>query len=228
MNAPPCIVYVWRGEGTAPARTGQGLVIASEAIARSFGVFSPLLDEFDDAFIALPCPAEEDDVKRMVDLIVALRASSGVECPICYEALRDNPMRTGFTSLRAFPATSTSLRALPATPWRERARRPRARSPTPRRRESTACRPDRADQRNAPRAVTAARRGPAEQASRVCVSARLADSRRCGLCRAGAGGGARGSRRRSLAPCPGGVCTRRPRARCGRPARVHRAPRAGG
>ena len=43
MNAPPCIVYVWRGEGSAPARTGQGLVIPSEAIARSFGVFGSLL-----------------------------------------------------------------------------------------------------------------------------------------------------------------------------------------
>ena len=95
MSAPPCIVYVWRGEGSAPARTGQGLVIASEAIARSFGVFGSLLDEFDDALIALPCPAEEDDAKLMVDLIVALRASSGVECPICYEALGDNHLRTG-------------------------------------------------------------------------------------------------------------------------------------
>ena len=114
MNAPPCIVYVWRGEGSAPARTGQGLVIASEAIARSFGVFGSLLDEFDGAFIALPCPAEEDDVKRMVDLIVAFRASSGVECPICYEALGDNSLKTGCCNQ---PMHSSCLyRALARTP----------------------------------------------------------------------------------------------------------------
>ena len=106
MNAPPCIVYVWRGEGSAPARTGKGLVIPSEAIARSFGVFGSLLDEFDDAFIALPCPAEEDDAKLMVDVIVAHRARSGEECPICYEALGDNPMRTGCCKKAHTPSQS--------------------------------------------------------------------------------------------------------------------------
>ena len=116
----------------------QGLVIASEAIARSFGVFGSLLDEFDDAFIALPCPAEEDDVKRMVDLIVALRASSGVECPICYEALGDNSLKTGccnqpmhFSCLyRALARTPTCPLCLQAGAERA-APEPRGPSPLP-------------------------------------------------------------------------------------------------
>jgi hypothetical protein len=62
----------------------------------------------------LPCLVEEDDVKLMVDVIVAHRARSAEECPICYEALGDNHLRTGCCNQ---PMHSSCLyRALARTP----------------------------------------------------------------------------------------------------------------
>ena len=99
LGAPPSSdvalhrsVYVWRGEGDAPA--GQRLVI-TEDVARRFGLFAALLDDYDDDLVTLPCPASEADVKLMVAMLAHSAASLAAECPICYEALGDNHHRTG-------------------------------------------------------------------------------------------------------------------------------------
>lgn len=99
LGAPPSsvatphrVIHVWRGEGDAPA--GQRLII-TEDVARRFGLFAALLDDYDDDLVTLPCPASEDDVKLMVALLAHSAASPAAECPICYEALGDNNHHTG-------------------------------------------------------------------------------------------------------------------------------------
>jgi hypothetical protein len=118
LGAPPSSdatphrsIYVWRGGGDAPA--GQHIVI-TEDVARSFGLFAALLDDYDDELVTLPCPASEADVKLMVAMLAHSAASLAAECPICYEPLGGNHHRTGCCNQ---PIHSACLsRALASTP----------------------------------------------------------------------------------------------------------------
>ena len=93
-SAPRSLIFVWRGSGNAPLETSQALVV-SEGVAQSFGLLAALLDDYDDALVALPCPADDTHVRLMVDLIAQRPLSVAEECPICYEALGDSRHRTG-------------------------------------------------------------------------------------------------------------------------------------
>ena len=117
LGAPPSSdatphrsIYVWRGGGDAPA--GQHIVI-TEDVARRFGLFAALLDDYDDDLVTLPCPASEADVKLMVAML-AYSARPAEECPICYETLGDNHRRTGCCSQQIHSACLS--RALASTP----------------------------------------------------------------------------------------------------------------
>ena len=108
--APHHVIHVWRGEGDAPA--GQHIVI-TEDVARRFGLFAALLDDYDDDLVILPCPATDADVKLMVAML-AYSARPAEECPICYETLGDNHRRTGCCSQQIHSACLS--RALASTP----------------------------------------------------------------------------------------------------------------
>jgi hypothetical protein len=118
LGAPPssdttshCVIHVWRGGGDAPA--GQRLVI-TEDVARRFGLFAALLDDYDDDLVTLPCPASEADVNLMVAMLAHSAATLAADCPICYEALGGNHHRTGCCNQ---PIHSACLsRALASTP----------------------------------------------------------------------------------------------------------------